>query len=215
MKHPFEQKAGLSLIIFTVLLVCTLVLHPAGGSLEHLMSITSLIVVTHSIALFSLPFGWIGFWGLSRKLGTDRFGSVLALAMVTLGLAAVFLAGATNGLVLPLFLQHAKSGDPETVKTIMQYSFAINHAFDYVYTFAFCAAILCWSIELLLTGLMAVWVGWLGIAVSLGTTILFISGMAVNNVQGLRVFGASMLIWILLIGLFLRKPSPHLGDPGL
>jgi hypothetical protein len=81
--------------------------------LKHLM-----IVITHSVAILSLPFGWIGFWGLTLKLGTDKFGSVLAFAMISLGLIAVLLAGATNGLVFPIFMQHYKDASPETMTAI-------------------------------------------------------------------------------------------------
>jgi len=137
-----------------------MVLHPAGGSVEHLINITGVIVVTHSIAILSLPFGWIGFLGLARKIGADRFGAMLGMGMITLGLVAVLLAAATNGLVLPIFLQHFKDATPETItaiKPIMQYSSAVNHAFDYIYTGTFCLAILCWSVTILFTRSLPVW----------------------------------------------------------
>src|SRR5215212_3852432 len=101
MNNSFEKKAGISLIVFTILLVFTMVLHPAGGSIEYLISITNRIVITHSIALLSLPFGWIGFWGLTRRIGTEHFGSMLAFGMISFGLVAVMIAAATNGLVMP------------------------------------------------------------------------------------------------------------------
>jgi hypothetical protein len=208
MNNSFEKKAGISLIVFTILLVFTMVLHPAGGSVEHLINITGVIVVTHAIAILSLPFGWIGFWGLTGKIGTDHFGSMLAFAMVSLGLVAVMLAAATNGLVLPLFLQHYKDATPETIaaiKPIMKYSLAVNHAFDYIYTVAFGLAILCWSITILLTRKLAVWIGWLGIASSVITVAIFISGMALNSLQGFRIFAAGMVVWILLVGIVLCK----------
>jgi hypothetical protein len=85
MNTPFTQKAGLSLIIFTILLVFTIVLHPAGGSIGHLVNMTMLIIVTHSIAILSLPVGGIGFWGLTAKIGAERFGSMLALGWLCLG----------------------------------------------------------------------------------------------------------------------------------
>ena len=59
-----EKNAGISLIVFTVLIFFTMVLHPAGGSFEHLLKITSLIVVTHAVAIASIPFAVIGFWGV-------------------------------------------------------------------------------------------------------------------------------------------------------
>jgi hypothetical protein len=208
MNNPFEKKAGIALIVFTILLVFTMVLHPAGGSVEHLINIMGLIVTTHAIAILSLPFGWIGFWGLTQKIGTDHFGSMLAFAMISLGLVAVMLAAATNGLVLPIFLQHYKDATPETIsniKPILRYSFAVNQAFDYIYTGAFCLSILCWSIVILLTKKLAVWIGWLGIAVFIIAVAITVSGIAMNSLQGFRLFVSSMVIWILLAGIALYK----------
>src|ERR1700733_2172051 len=148
MNTPIAPKSGTALIIFTILLVFTIVLHPTGGrSIGHLIDMTMLIIVTHSIAILSLPVGGIGFWGLTVRIGADRFGSILAFGMAVLGLVAALLAGATNGLVMPIFLQQYKGAAPDTIaaiKPLLQYGFAVNHAFDYVYTGAFAVAILCW-----------------------------------------------------------------------
>jgi hypothetical protein len=208
MNTPFTQKAGIALIIFTILLVFTIVLHPAGGSIGHLINMTMLIIVTHSIAILSLPVGGIGFWGLTVRIGADRFGSMLAFGMAVLGLVAALLAGATNGLVMPIFLQQYKDATPEAIaaiKPLLQYGFAVNHAFDYVYTGAFALAILCWSIEILLTRRLAPWLGWLGIVISLIVAVIFCLGEPVNSVHGLRIFVVSIIGWILLVGAALRK----------
>jgi hypothetical protein len=212
LNNPFERKAGMSLIIFTLLLLCTMGLHPAGGSVEHLIRITNIIVITHSIALLSLPFGWIGFWGLTRKIGADHFGSMLAFFMISLGMVAVLVAAATNGLILPVFLQHYKDAAPEdlaAIKPILRYSFAVNQAYDYVYTAAWCLAVGCWSVAILLTRRLARWIGWLGIGVALAVAAVFISGVGVaNSVQGLRIFIGGIVVWILVVGVALWKSGP-------
>jgi hypothetical protein len=210
MKNSFEKNAGIALIIFTILLVFTMVLHPVGGSVERLIKITSPIVATHAVAILSLPFGWIGFWGLTRKIGTDHFGAVFAFATASLGLVAVMLAAATNGLILPIFLQHYKDATPEAIaaiKPVMRYSFAINLAFDYIYTVAFCLAILFWSIAILLTGKLAKWIGWAGIAIAVLAAAIFISGIALNDLKGFRIFVSIIVLWILLIGIALSKQN--------
>jgi len=66
-------------------------------------------------------------------------------------------------------------------------------------------AILCWSIAILMTKKLPLWIGWFGIALSLLTATVFISGTAVNNVHGLRIFVTSIVVWILLIGAVLCK----------
>ena len=200
------KKAGIALVVFTLLLLFTMVLHPAGGSMEHLVNIAGVIIVTHSIAILSLPFGWIGFRGLTQKLGIDHFGALLALTMASLGMIAVMLAATANGLVLPIFLQHYKEATPETMpvfKLFMQYNSAVNHAFDYIYTGTFCLAILCWSITILLTRKLEAWLGWFGIALTIIIIAIFVFGAAVNSLQGLRLFVTGITAWILLSGIAL------------
>jgi hypothetical protein len=211
MNNSSQRNAGLALIAFTVLLIFTMGLHPAGGNVQHLIKITRLIVITHAIAIFSLPFGWMGFWGLTKKLGADRFGALLGFAMISLGLVAVMIAAGSNGLIVPIFLQHYKDATPEAIESIrpvLRYSFAINAAFDYVYTGAFCTAILCWSITILRTKLLAAWLGWLGIAIAIGAAIIFASGMQAHSLTGFRLFVTSIVIWILLVGVVLYKEKP-------
>ena len=202
MNNTFEKQAGISLIIFTVLLVFTMMLHPAGGSIEHLIRITPVIVITHSVAILALPFGCIGFLGLTRKIGTENFASVLGFIMVCFALIATLLAAATNGLIVPLYLQHYKEATPEAINAInpiLRYGFTVNLAFDYIYTGAFCLAMLNWSIAILITKKLTAWIGWLGIFISLITVVIFISGMAVNNLHGLRIFGVCVISWILIV----------------
>jgi hypothetical protein len=198
-----KKQAGISLLIFIVLLVFTMVLHPAGGSVAHLIKITNIIIITHAIAILSLPFGWVGFRGLTQVLGRDRFDSILAFAFISIGLVAVLIAAATNGLTMPVFLQDYKDASPETIESIrpvLRYSFAINQAFDYVYTFAFCIAILLWSFAILRTKTFAAWVGWLGIIVAVGAAVLFISGIAMQNLTGFRLFVSVVVLWMAVMG---------------
>jgi len=208
MNTNFDKRAGIALIIFTILLVFTMVLHPVGGNIEYLIRISGLIIIVHSIAILSLPFGWMGFWGLTRKIGTENAWSVLAFAFMSLGLVAIMIAAAANGLILPVYLQHYKDATPErleAIKPVLRYSFAVNTAFDYVYTFAFCIAIACWSIAILTTKKLSRVTGWLGIIVSIATIIIFISGIALNSLHGFRIFVSVLALWILYVGVDLRS----------
>jgi hypothetical protein len=214
MDNSFEKRAGIALIIFTVLLIFTMGLHPAGGSVAHLIRITRLIVTTHAIAILALPFGWIGFWGLTRKLGTDNFWSMLAFAMISFGLIAVLIAASANGLIVPIFLQNYKDATPEvidSIRPVLRYSFAINGAFDYIYTAAFCLAILGWSITILRTGRLPKWLGWSGIVIAIAAAAIFTFGLSAHSLQGFRVFVAAIVIWVLMAGAALYKQSDLQG----
>jgi hypothetical protein len=206
--NSFEKNCGIALIVFTILLLFTMVLHPAGGSVEHLIRITKTIVITHSVAILSLPFGWIGFWGLTRRIGTNHFLSMMGFIMISVALVAVLVAATTNGIILPLFVQNYNDASSETIaliKPILQYSFAVNQAFDYIYTALFCLAILCWSVAILQTLKIARWIGWIGVAIFAVMSVMVVSGMAVNTLYGLRLFFASIVGWIILIGIDLVR----------
>jgi hypothetical protein len=175
MNASFEKRAGLSLIIFTLLILLTMVLHPAGGNFQQLLKITPMILVTHSAAILSLPFAAIGFWGLTRRIGTEDFLSLTAFAMTSLALVAALLAATTNGLVMPIFIHRYQDATPDIVDTlrpVLTYSYAVNAAFDYVYTGAFCLGILGWSVA-----------------------ILF----------GFRLFVTGLVSWTIIVGLALRQ----------
>ncbi|HTE23961.1 hypothetical protein [Flavitalea sp.] len=215
MNKSFEENCGIALIVFTILLLFTMVLHPMGGSVEHLIRITKTIVLTHSIAILSIPFGWIGFWGLTRKLGTGDFFSMLGFVTVSVALMAVLLAATTNGIALPLFLQNYQDANPETIATlkpILQYSFAVNHAFDYIYSASFCLAILSWSVSILQTAKLPRWTAWIGFAIVVAAIVIIVAGVAVNSLQGLRLFFAGIVIWIIMLGIVLLKHN-HANDP--
>jgi hypothetical protein len=202
-----EQKAGTSLFVFTFLLVFTMVLHPTGGSIAHLIEAAPMIVVTHAVAIVAIPFGWLGFWGLTKKLGIEDYWSMLGFAMVSVALIAVMLAGTANGIVMPIYLQNFKDASPvivESIKPIIKYGLAVNKAFDYIYTGTFCVAVLSWSIAILRSKKLALWLGWLGIILSISVVIIFINGMAVNTLLGLRIFGTGILLWLLIVGYMLR-----------
>jgi hypothetical protein len=210
--NPFQKNSGIALIVFTILLLFTMVLHPTGGNVEHLIRITKTIVITHSIAILSIPFGWIGFWGLTRRTGTDHFLSMLGFVMISIALTGVLLAATTNGIVLPLFLQRYEDANPETIsniKPILQYGFALNQAFDYIYTAGFCLAILCWSAAIFQTGRLPRWVAWIGVALVAVAVIIIVSGVPINSLHGLRLFFAGIIGWILTIGLVLFKNESY------
>jgi hypothetical protein len=210
MNTNFEKNAGIALLVFTILMVFTMVLHPAGGSFEYLQKIRNMIILTHAIAIASLPFGLIGFWGLTKRIGTDNFLSLTAFSIVVFGLAAVMIAAATNGLVMPVFIERYKDASPDiiaSIKPILRYSFSVNTAFDYIYTGAFCLAISAWSVAILHTKKLPTWIAWLGILLSITGVAIFISGFAINSLYGLRWFVSSIVLWIAIAGVSLTKKT--------
>ena len=122
MKSRFDRNAGFALVTFTVLMIFTMVLHPVGGNFQYLLKVSSLIVITHSIALLALPFACIGFWGLTRRIGVDNFLSISSFAFIVFGLFGVMIAATANGLVLPIFIQKYEDSPPVMVESSRPHS---------------------------------------------------------------------------------------------
>lgn len=208
MKNQLEKNAGISLIIGSVLGVITMVIHPVGGNIDHLINISGVIIVSHTIALFSIPFLMFGFWGLSRRIGFDNSFSVLALVTASLSLAAVMMAAAINGIVVPFFVDNLKDASPEKIKTaemILSFGFSLNQAFDYIFVGGICQAFLLWSIAVIKGKTFPNWIAFLGIALGLGFLIAMISGFVLSDLRGFRIFFFGIVAWMIAAGIMLQR----------
>ncbi len=185
-----------------------MILHPAGGSLEYLLKITPRIIITHSVAIFSLPFALVGFWGLTKKLGSGNYLSFCGFAFSVFALFAILIAAATNGLVMPIFIQkYQQASGPvlDNVKMVLKYSFSVNNAFDYIYSAAFAVALLFWSAAIIITKKLPLWIAYLGIALAAGAVVLFISGLEQASLTGFRLFVSSIVLWIMAVGVHMVR----------
>lgn len=210
MKPQFEKNAGIALIVFTLLMIFTMILHPVGGDFEHLLKVKKMIITAHSIALVSIPFAAVGFWGLSRKLGTDNFFSISAFAFMLFALIAVMIAATANGLILPTFIEKYRDASPdiiESLKPVLKYNTSVNQANDYLYTGGFSLAMLFWSIAILQTKTFAAWTAYFGMILSVLAVVLFASGFAMTSLHGFRVFVSGIVLWVVLMGVLLTKPN--------
>jgi len=210
MKSQFEKNAGIALLLFVILMVFTMVLHPVGGSFDYLLRVTRRIVISHSIALVSIPFAGIVFWGLTRRIGSDNFFSVSAYALACFALIAATIAATTNGLILPVFIEKYKDASAdmvESLKPILKYNFSVNLAFDYLYMGGFCLAMLFWSVAILNTKKFPLWVAYFGIGLSLLAAILSVAGIAFSGLNGFRMFVIGIVTWILMVAFVLIRKT--------
>lgn len=204
----FEQKTGITLILGSVLLVVTMVLHPAGGNFEHLLKASKMIVIAHSLAIVSMPVCLLGFWGLTKKLGTENFLSALAMAFMLMGLISGMCAAAINGLALPIYVNYYKDATAELIETIrhpLRYGSSLNLAFDYIFIGAVCIAVTLWSIVVLQTKKLAAWLGYFGIALTIVSVNMMLSGFVFTSLYGFRLFVFGLVGWIVWGGILLVK----------
>jgi len=211
MKNQPTYYSGPALILASVMMTITMVMHPTGGSFEHLQHISTMIIITHSLAILSIPITIFGFLGLTKRLSTDNPLSIGAFITVCIGMFAVLMAAAFNGLALPLFIGQFHNPSSEirsSLTLLLSYNSTLNHSFDYIFIAGIVIAITLWSVVIIRTKVFAVWVGYFGIV----TCLLVIAGMAAGflfvNLTGFRVFIAGLVVWMMIIGFILKKQVP-------
>lgn len=204
-----EQKgAGLALIIGSILMIATMVLHPVGGDFNQLLRIVTIGIISHALAILSVPFVAYGFFGLTIRLRATSFLSYTAFSIMLFGLIAVMIAAATNGLILTDFVKSYEGAPDETIASlnpIFVFIRSFNHAFDYIFMSAMCLAMLFWSTAIIKTKAMAIWIGYFGIIVSAAGVILFLSGFELLHLAGFRMFVFANVAWILAVGFLLMR----------
>jgi hypothetical protein len=215
MKQQAYKSTGLSLIIGAILVIATMVMHPSGGSMERILSITKTITGTHALAIFCLPIILFGFYGLTHKLMDTRKIAVLAFLILVFGLIAAMFAALVNGLTVPYFLgQYADrlEENREVLTPILKYSFAINTPLDYIFIVACCLAILLYSISILMTRKLPVWLGYFGLLFGLFVTLGALTGFVFTSLTGFRIVTFSIAAWILCTGFFVMRSKEHIDE---
>lgn len=208
MESKEHKGSGLALIIGSILMIATMVLHPVGGDFNHLLKIATIGMIAHAIAIVSVPFVAYGFWGLTGKLSSEPFLSKVGFSIMFFGLVAVMIAAAVNGLILMDFVKSYEGASEETlasIKPIFVFIRSFNHAFDFIFIGAVCLSMLFWSIAILKTKAIASWMAYFGILLSLTGIALFISGFELVHLSGFRMFVFGNVAWILAVGFYLRK----------
>jgi hypothetical protein len=211
LKNLLNVRYANALIIATVLMVFTMVLHPMGGSIEYIQKISGVIMGAHALAILSIPFWILGFWGLTKQLKDDSLIALTAFIVMVLGLFAVLLAATINGLALPLYANHYIDATPEkivAIKPVIIYNGILNHAFDLVYIAASAIAILLWSITIVKTKRLPAVLGWFGIMLPLVLIVPMIAGVSLVDLTGFRIFVSGFAIWTIFVIISLRKAIP-------
>ena len=208
MEKEFQKLAGYCLIIGSVLMVFTMVLHPTGGNIEHIVKISKLAIISHSIGILSVPFIAFGFWGLAQHLNTESKLSYLAYTFIFFGLVAIMLAAALNGLILPMYTlshQNEMGQNLETVKLILNYDTTFNAAMDYIFIVAYSIAMFLWSIIIYKTAVLPRWTGIYGFILLAFALIALYLKLNFISVTGFTIYVLGIVSWIILMGWLMVK----------
>ncbi|MEL7001506.1 MAG: hypothetical protein AAFN93_02095 [Bacteroidota bacterium] len=208
MEDQLYKNAGRALIIGSVLMVLTMILHPVGGDIHHLIRISQVIIISHSLAIASIPINFYGFWGLTTKLGKTDIFSLLAFIIMGMSLLGAMLAASINGLALPFFVDHYGEANADTINAIhpvLEYSFALNKAMTIIYIVGSCLSVSLWSMAIIKQKSLPVWIGYLGLSLGVIAVILLLSGFVFNDLHGLRIFVVGNVVWTILTAYSLIK----------
>jgi len=208
MEKHFHKSSGISLITGSLLIIATMGLHPTGGSIEYIIKITKSITATHSLAIFSLPLLFFGFYGLTNALLDKWKLAKLALIIMGFGLIAAMFAALINGLTLPYFLgkyENSIAENADMLKLIINYGFAINKPLDYIFIIATCLAITIYSLLIVSSNKLPKWIGYFGISLILFAIIGLLTGFVFSNLIGFQIFIFGIATWFLATGISLIK----------
>ncbi|WP_290797981.1 hypothetical protein [Flavihumibacter sp. UBA7668] len=206
MEKEFGKLSGYSLLIGASLMVLTMVLHPSGGDMDHIVKISRMALLSHSIGVLSTVFTCFGFYGLATALITRSRLSILGLGFSVFALMAVLLAALLNGIVLPLYvLQQSNTTGParETVLLIIQYGLTINAALAYTFIGGYTIAMLIWSFGMVKTMKFPKWLGYWGILLVLISLVAAFLQLNFISVTGFTIYVAGIVSWILISAYFL------------
>lgn len=210
MEPHFYKSTGFSLISGALLIITTMVLHPFGGSMEHILNISGMITFTHAMAIFSLPLLLFGFYGITHRLLNAGKISVLAFIIMAFGSIAAMFAALINGLALPYFLEQNAAYIPENavaLRPVVHYGFALNTSLDYIFIIACCLSIGIYALLILWsrTYTFPKWLGYFGIALIILVFMGALLNFVFTSLSGFRIVIFSFAGWILAAGATLIK----------
>ena len=208
MENEFKRTSGFCLLIGSILATMTMLLHPIGGDMAHIVHFKSMLIQSHSMAIFCLPFIGFGFWGLSYLLQTKSKISMLSFFVFCLGLVAAMIAATSNGLTLPQFASNYSntSIDIPTLKAILDYGKYFNISMAGIFIVATCFSIAIWCVLIIRSSPLPKWLGYFGLLIiSFGLLGVFLK-FNFTDLFGFRIFILGLVSWKIVVGItMLRK----------
>lgn len=199
-----DTVSGLLLIGGTLVSLLILTRHPTGlpSAGDQFASVARLAVWVHAIVIAMTVMVFLGLFGLNRRLAATP--DLATAALVTYGFAAVAvtIAAAISGLVgTELAARYLAADEPmrQVAHEMYHYNSIINQVFAKISFVASAVAILLWSVAMLRSGAFGRAVGFVGLAVAIGTLGMVLFGpahMGLHTVLLLYMGQATWMVWI-------------------
>lgn len=208
-----DRTSGIALILGSLAMVLTMVLHPTGNDL--FAGRIMLTIVVHTLAIASIPVIVFGFLGFSQKIGFDRSTVSFGFVTYSFGSVAVMCAGVINGLVAPALVRRFLDSDEATQQSIhllADYGFLLNNAFAKVFVVSASTAMIFWSIAIFKKGALARITAIIGIIVGLFGILGILSGHLRMNVHGFGLLVFAQAAWTVLIGVLMIRSDKNFEE---
>ncbi|RYE21575.1 MAG: hypothetical protein EOP51_15285 [Sphingobacteriales bacterium] len=203
MKTPFQNASGISLIAATIVTVATITMHPSGGDTGQILKMQHMLITSHSIIIFSLPFLLFGFFGVASALSGPGKLSFLGLIIMGVGLFAALIAATLNGITLPLFIAENYRQNEDLIALVRSYGMALSGPMASIFIAMYSVAIFIWSLLLVRCSGPCKWAGYFGIAILAITGIGYLSGFNLISLGYFRIFIFGIIAWNLSAGMLL------------
>ncbi|MES3016785.1 MAG: hypothetical protein V4721_03355 [Bacteroidota bacterium] len=209
MENQFKKSSGISLLIGGVLATITMALHPVGGSLAEIADRKGTFMITHSLALISIPFIAFGFWGLATALLTKSRISFLSFTISCFALVAVMAAGTLNGFVLPMFASNYSGStlDASVVQAVRDYGWLLGSSMDYIFITGLSLSMVIWSGIMITTSKLSKLLGYYGLLIAVVTVFGFQMKFNFTTDFGFGIFIFTLVSWLIVAAILLISAS--------
>lgn len=207
-----DKVSGIALILGSIAMVVTMVLHPTGHDL--FAGRIMLTIVVHTLAIASIPVIIYGFLGFSQRVGFENQTVSFAFVLYSFGCVAVLSAGVINGLAAPSLVSRYFDADEATKQSIhllVTYGGILNSAFAKVFMVATSTAMIFWSIAIFKKSKLARITAIIGIAFALFGIVGILSGHLRTSVHGFGLFIFGQAAWTVLIGVLMIRSDRFLN----
>lgn len=200
-----KKNAGIFLIVGSLLLTLTMILHPTGGTIEHILKIKNVAIISHTLAIISLPFLTLGLLGLSKVFTREETITQLAFIISCFGLVSAMLAAMINGITLPIFLSRISDTnfDSQVIKTIISYGFSLNISLTYILIASITLSVFIWSLLNILQKTFSNWLSYYGFFLCILGIVGAIKQFDYVSVYGFTIFIFGLVSWLILTGSFM------------
>lgn len=199
-----QRMGGIALIAAAVGGLVTMTIHPTGEQLlapGHFSAVALMGVIAHTLAIASMPVGFLGALALTRRLASPDRLSLVALVTYGFAIAAGMIAATISGFVAgPVAREMIAAAGTDGWAMLFRFSGMMNQAFAQVLVVASCAAIILWSAAMLRTRVFARGVAVYGLVVNAIVIVAVFSGQLRLHVAGFGVVVLVQSIWFVIVG---------------